>query len=192
MVNSKKEGLIDEDKIDGSDRLNQTTEDVCEESAVGVSSRETESSSVGSTGPSISSRESRRSSGNEGELTEMLRGILRDEGDGDLLLHNRENGILQWLQALDVQVMGGCRADERLKPLLKLNVLSGLTDDRLLAHISQYFEAPEVGMLARCLCIPLVTIRVGKVVKQGTILCPTAISLAISTCLACWVLFGLF
>ncbi|XP_043720858.1 uncharacterized protein LOC122668328 isoform X2 [Telopea speciosissima] len=170
MVNSKKEGLIDENQIEGSD----STDNVSEESAVGVSSMETESSCVGSTGSSL---ESRRSSGNERELTEMLRGIFGDEGDEDLLLQStgRENGIIQWLQALDAQVMGGCRADERLKPLMKRNVSSGVTDDSLLAHISQHFEASEVGMLARCLCIPLVTIRVGKVVKQGTLLCPTTI-----------------
>ncbi|XP_024020473.1 uncharacterized protein LOC21409025 isoform X2 [Morus notabilis] len=29
-------------------------------------------------------------------------------------------------------------------------------------------------MLARCFCIPLVSIRVGKINKQGTLLCPTA------------------
>ncbi|MCD7452868.1 hypothetical protein HAX54_018423 [Datura stramonium] len=33
-----------------------------------------------------------------------------------------ETNLLQWFLALDLQVMGACRADERLKPLLKLNV----------------------------------------------------------------------
>ncbi|KAJ4843496.1 hypothetical protein Tsubulata_034991 [Turnera subulata] len=37
-----------------------------------------------------------------------------------------------------------------------------------------HFEPAEVGMLARCFCIPLVSIRVGKINKQGTTLCPTA------------------
>ncbi|XP_042491278.1 uncharacterized protein LOC122071073 [Macadamia integrifolia] len=177
MENPKREGSIDENKIEGSDRLNQTSDEVSDESAaVGVSSRESETSCVSSSGPSITPRGIRRISGNERDLTERLRGIFRDEGDEDLLLQStdRGNGILQWLQALDVQVMGGCRADERLKPLLKLNVSSGITDDSLLAHISQHFEVPEVGILARCLCIPLVTMRVGKVVKQGTLLFPTA------------------
>ncbi|XP_043701540.1 uncharacterized protein LOC122651993 isoform X2 [Telopea speciosissima] len=176
MENPKREGSIDENKIEGSDRLNQTSDEISDESAVGVSSRESEVACVSSRGPSITSRESGRISGSERDLTERLRGIFRDEVDEDLLLQRTDqgNGILQWLQALDVQVMGGCRADERLKPLLKLNVSSGVTDDCLLAHISQHFEAPEVGMLARCLCIPLVTMRVGKVVKQGTLLCPTA------------------
>ncbi|XP_028123097.1 uncharacterized protein LOC114320170 isoform X2 [Camellia sinensis] len=39
--------------------------------------------------------------------------------------------------------------------------------------IEQHFEPSEVGMLARCLCIPFVSIRVGKINKQGTLLCPT-------------------
>lgn len=38
----------------------------------------------------------------------------------------------------------------------------------------QHFEASEVGMLARCLYVPLVSVRVGKVKKRGNILCPTA------------------
>lgn len=39
----------------------------------------------------------------------------------------------------------------------------------------QHFEPVEVGMLARCFCIPLVSVRVGKMNKQGTLLCPSAI-----------------
>ncbi|KAK4716978.1 hypothetical protein R3W88_015316 [Solanum pinnatisectum] len=85
-----------------------------------------------------------------------------------------ETNVLQWLLALDLQVMGACRVDERLKPLLKLNVSAGAAEYRLLAHLSQNFEPSEVGMLARCLCIPLVSMRVGKIRKQGTLLCPTA------------------
>jgi hypothetical protein len=62
-----------------------------------------------------------------------------DQGDGDLLLqrNDREDRVLQWLQALDMQVIGACRADERLKPLLKLNASSSVAEDRLLAHLSQ-------------------------------------------------------
>ncbi|KAL0401238.1 UNVERIFIED_CONTAM: hypothetical protein Slati_4153700 [Sesamum latifolium] len=71
---------------------------------------------------------------------------------------------------------GACRADERLKPLLKLNVSTGVAEDRLLAHLSQHFEPSEVGLLARCLCAPLVSIRVGKINKKGTLLFPTSIS----------------
>lgn len=105
-------------------------------------------------------------------LTEVLQGT----GDGDLLLQQteRENGMLQWLQALDLQVMGACRADERLRPMLQLNVSCSGADDRLLAQLSQHFKARELGMLARCLCVPLVSIRVGKVIKQGSLLCPTS------------------
>ncbi|XP_068329039.1 uncharacterized protein [Pyrus communis] len=109
-------------------------------------------------------------------LEERLTGILVDEGDGDLLLQqsNREDRVLQWLEALDMQVMGACRADERLKPLLKMNASNDVAEDRLLAQLSQHFGPAEVGMLARCFCIPLVSIRVGKINKQGTLLCPTA------------------
>ncbi|GAV56795.1 hypothetical protein CFOL_v3_00337 [Cephalotus follicularis] len=117
------------------------------------------------------------SSGRESGLTERLTDFHVDgDGDGDLLLQRsgREDKLLQWLQALDMQFMGACRADERLKPLLKYNASSGVAEDRLLAHLSQHFEPSEVGMLARCFCIPLVSIRVGKVTKQGTVLCPTA------------------
>ncbi|KAM6598721.1 hypothetical protein CsatA_018330 [Cannabis sativa] len=110
-------------------------------------------------------------------LEERLTEILVEERDGDLLLqqNNREERVLQWLMALDMQVIGACRTDERLKPLLKMNASNGAAEDRLLAHLSQHFEPAEVGMLARCFCIPLVSIRVGKINKQGTLLCPTAV-----------------
>ncbi|KAF7816354.1 uncharacterized protein G2W53_030323 [Senna tora] len=113
---------------------------------------------------------------NEVGLTERLTDILVAEGDGDLLLQhsNREDRLLQWLQALDMQVMGACRADERLKPLLKMNASCGVAEDPLLTQLSQHFEPSEVGILARCFCIPLVSIRVGKISKEGTRLCPTA------------------
>lgn len=128
--------------------------------------------------------ESLSSSGGEGAggrsreigLEERLTEILVEDGNGDLLLqqNNREDRVLQWLQALDMQVMGACRTDERLKPLLKMNASNGVAEDRLLAHLGQHFEPAEVGILARCFCIPLVSIRVGKINKQGTLLCPTA------------------
>lgn len=72
-------------------------------------------------------------------LTERLTEILVEEGDGDLLLQlsDRENNVMQWLQALDMQVMGACRADERLKPLLKMNVASGAAEDGLFSQLSQ-------------------------------------------------------
>ncbi|KAG4127768.1 hypothetical protein ERO13_D10G243800v2 [Gossypium hirsutum] len=113
---------------------------------------------------------------NEIGLTERLTDIFVEENNGDLLLQqsDREDRVLQWLQALDMQVIGACRTDERLKPLLKVNVSNGVAEDRLLAHLSQHFEPSEVGMLARCFCIPLVSIRVGKINKQGTCFQPTA------------------
>lgn len=74
-------------------------------------------------------------------LTERLTDILVEDGDGDLLIENNsregEDRVMQWLQALDMQVMGACRADERLKPLLKLNVSNGVAEDRLLSQLSQ-------------------------------------------------------
>ncbi|XP_022745903.1 uncharacterized protein LOC111296110 isoform X2 [Durio zibethinus] len=110
-------------------------------------------------------------------LAERLTDIFVEENDGDLLLQqtDREDRVLQWLQALDMQVIGACRTDERLKPLLKVNVSNGVAEDRLLAHLSKHFEPSEVGMLARCFCIPLVSIRVGKINKQGTHFHPTAV-----------------
>ncbi|CAN4095787.1 unnamed protein product [Withania somnifera] len=108
----------------------------------------------------------------EFDETPPLSSSLNDEDV--CVLASGETNVLQWLLALDLQVMGACRVDERLKPLLKLNVSAGAAEDRLLAHLSQNFEPSEVGMLARCLCIPLVSMRVGKIKKQGTLLCPTA------------------
>ncbi|CAL9150651.1 unnamed protein product [Musa hybrid cultivar] len=115
--------------------------------------------------------------GRGGVVVERLRRLLRGESDGDISHEGSgggEDGVLQWLHALDLQVLGACRAVERSKPLLKLNVSSGPAEERLLAQLSQHFEASEVGMLARCLYVPLVSVRVGKVKKRGTILCPTA------------------
>ena len=72
-------------------------------------------------------------------LTNRLSEILVEEGDGDLLLQqsDRESNFLRWLQALDFQHIGACRIDERLKPLLKINVSAGVAEDCLLSHLSQ-------------------------------------------------------
>ncbi|KAI4339170.1 hypothetical protein MLD38_024139 [Melastoma candidum] len=130
--------------------------------------------------PSPATEEESAGSGGGGAffMAERLRDAMFGEEGGDLLLQNddRDGRVVQWLRALHTQVVGACRADERLKPLLKLNSASGGgAEDPLLAHLSQHFEPSEVGMLARCLCMPLVSVRVGKVVKQGTTLCPTSI-----------------
>ncbi|KAG6436626.1 hypothetical protein SASPL_101528 [Salvia splendens] len=110
-------------------------------------------------------------------VTRRLTDILVEDRDADLLLQSsgREEGVIQWLRALDLQVTGACRADERLKPLLKLNASAAMAEDGLLSHLSQHFEQSEVGMLARCLCAPLVSLRVGKINKQGTFLSPTSV-----------------
>ncbi|KAL1308061.1 hypothetical protein HN51_050004 [Arachis hypogaea] len=137
-----------------------------------------DSSSVNSgSNSSQSFSEENGGSRSDSGLTERLAEILVEEGDGDLLIQqsNREDRLLQWLQALDMQVMGACRADERMKPLLKMNAACGVAEDHLLTQLSQHFEPSEVGMLARCFCVPLVSVRVGKINKEGTRLCPTAI-----------------
>lgn len=99
------------------------------------------------------------------------------EEEVDLLVqeNDREDNLLQFLQALDLQVLGACRADERFLPLLKTNLSNCAAEDRLLSHLIQHFEAQEIGMLARCLCMPLVSIRVGRVIKSLNLLCPTSI-----------------
>ena len=76
-------------------------------------------------------------------LEERLTGILVDGGDGDLLMQqsNREDRVLQWLQALDMQVIGACRSDERLKPLLKMNASNDAAEGRLLAQLTQVYAA---------------------------------------------------
>ncbi|KFK36887.1 hypothetical protein AALP_AA4G184700 [Arabis alpina] len=119
-----------------------------------------------------------RSNGSETARIESRSSDPLTDGDGDgdggeFLLG--EDRVLRWLQALDMQVMGACRGDERLKPLLKLNVSNGMAEDRLLAHLSQHFEPAEIGMLARCFCIPLVSVRVGMIKKEGTLMRPTTI-----------------
>ncbi|KAM0889353.1 hypothetical protein ACQ4PT_027746 [Festuca glaucescens] len=73
------------------------------------------------------------------------------------------------------QLVGACRADDRLRPLLTLDVSCSAAENRFISHLSQHFEVSEVGMLARCLCVPLVSLRVGKVDRHGSLLCPTTI-----------------
>jgi hypothetical protein len=78
------------------------------------------------------------------------------------------------MQALEFQVIGACRTDERLRPLLHWNVSCCGADGQLLSHLGQYFKAQELAMLIRCMCDPLVSIRVGKVSQHGHLLCPTS------------------
>ncbi|KAL0359205.1 UNVERIFIED_CONTAM: hypothetical protein Sangu_0769900 [Sesamum angustifolium] len=159
MVNPEEHQSVNGRRMDDADRADQISDGQ-------------DSVTVSSSGGETSAR------ANPASVTRRLSEIFVENGDGDLLLQrsDREDGVLQWLRALDMQVTGACRADERLKPLLKLNVSTGVAEDRLLAHLSQHFEPSEVGMLARCLCIPLVSIRVGKINKQGSLLSPTSIS----------------
>ncbi|KAI3799981.1 hypothetical protein L1987_35287 [Smallanthus sonchifolius] len=125
----------------------------------------------------VSGDSSTRRNGNGTGLAARLTDLFVGDGDNDddlLIQRSTQGTVMQWLQALDMQVMGACRADERLKPLLKLNVSSGVAEDRLLSHLSQHFEPSEVGLLARCLCVPLMSVRVGKIDKQGTLLIPNS------------------
>lgn len=129
MSNPRKEDSIASNVNDGADRADRdNVEELGDSSRVGgVSSNRVEVSG----GQHASTREI--------NLTERLTDILVDEGDGDLLLqqNDREDRVIRWLQALDMQVMGACRADERLKPLLKMTTSSGIAEDRLLAQLSQ-------------------------------------------------------
>ncbi|CAI9774866.1 unnamed protein product [Fraxinus pennsylvanica] len=146
MANSEKQLFADECQIDDVDNLDQNSSD-----EASSSQSVDEASAAGN--PSVRGRS---------------REVRVEDGE------DREDGVLHWLLSPDKHVMGACRADERLKPLLKLNVSNGAAEDRLLAHLSQHFEPSEVGVLARSLCLPLVTIRVGESNKKGTLLCPTS------------------
>ncbi|KAG6496615.1 hypothetical protein ZIOFF_044485 [Zingiber officinale] len=109
--------------------------------------RESDDSGSGSTPPA------RVSAAGE-DVFGRLRDVLSGESD------EREAAVLPWLQALDLQVLGACRADERSKPLLKLNVSGGPAEERLLAQLSQALRQ-NIGLER-------------KVKKKGNILCPTA------------------
>ncbi|KAI6668759.1 hypothetical protein NL676_007164 [Syzygium grande] len=69
-------------------------------------------------------------------MAERLTDVFVGGGDEDLLIQ-RSDQEDRVLQALDMQVVGACRADERLKPLLKSSGSSSATKDRLLAHFSR-------------------------------------------------------
>ncbi|XP_054797933.1 uncharacterized protein LOC129302990 [Prosopis cineraria] len=174
MSNARRRDLFDADKASGSDpsdhpAIAENFEDSSSVDSVSLNGVESAGASCRLPGESGGSRR-------ETMLTQRLTDILVDQGDGDLLLQqtNQDDHLLQWFQALNMQIMGACRADERLKPLLKMNVSGGVAEDPLLTQLSQHFEPAEVGMLARCFCVPLVSIRVGTIHKEGSRLCPTA------------------
>lgn len=123
-----------QDKIQGLERANQYGDEDSEDSSMDALS----SCGVESGASSSVSREN-GGSRTETWLTDRLTDVLVYGGDGDLLLQqsDREDRVLQWLRALDMQVIGACRADERLKPLLKMNASNGVAEDCLLAHLSR-------------------------------------------------------
>ncbi|PKA52007.1 hypothetical protein AXF42_Ash008236 [Apostasia shenzhenica] len=166
MVRSKREYEGDEEKGDGCDRADRPfSGDVSEDY-----------SEISGSDPIEASDDGRTSGGIAGGLPARVRDVLRIGAEGDLSRSSAdvENEIIQWIRALDLQIIGGCRADERLKPLLKLNVSSGAADDQFMAQLIQHFEASEITVLARCLCLPLVSVRVGKIIKKRNMLCPTS------------------
>ncbi|XP_076939475.1 uncharacterized protein LOC143608269 [Bidens hawaiensis] len=133
--------------------------------------------------PQVNQQRQNQSNGHT-TIADRLTDFIVGDGDNDShLLMQRDtetSTLMQWLLALDMHVMGACRADERLKPLLKLNnsnnnIASSGVEDRLLSHLSQHFEPLEVGLLARCLCIPLASVRVGKINKHGSLFTPVSI-----------------
>lgn len=72
-----------------------------------------------------------------GPLSDILTG--RRELDMVMRQADREDGSLRWLQALDLQVLGACRTDERRNPFLGWNTPCLGSDDQLLAHLGQVF-----------------------------------------------------
>lgn len=66
-------------------------------------------------------------------LTAESEPISRQQGNQNL----SDEDSLQWLQALELQAVGACRSDERLRPLLRWNVSCFGSDGRLLAHLGQ-------------------------------------------------------
>ncbi|CAI9091641.1 OLC1v1026714C1 [Oldenlandia corymbosa var. corymbosa] len=164
MVNPENHQSGNDRKIDeGEDRIEQSNgADYPEDSTSAAHS----SSNVLRTS-SIQNSSNSRGGSSDFEARREHENMLQEQSD-------RLDNLVLWLRALDVQVIGACRADERLKPLLKINAFTGAAEDRLLSHLSQHFDPSEVGMLARCLCVPLVSIRVGRINKLGSLLCPTA------------------
>lgn len=133
MANRRGRDFVQGERIDHVDPLNDAEFD--------DSSSVESASSCGEGGSGASSSSPGEDGGSRSEvgLTGRLTDILVEEGDGDLLIQqtNREDRFLQWLQALDMQVMGACRADERLKPLLKMNTACGVSEDPLLTQLIQ-------------------------------------------------------
>lgn len=134
MSNSRNQDLTDEDKIQGLERANQYGDEDSDDSSMDALS----SCGVGLGASSSGSRENGGSRTETG-LMDRLTDVIVYGGDGDLLLQqsDREDSVLQWIRALDMQVIGACRADERLKPLLKMNASNGVAEDCLLAHLSR-------------------------------------------------------
>ncbi|CAI9295905.1 unnamed protein product [Lactuca saligna] len=80
--------------------------------------------------------------------------------------NTQEGTVVQWLQALDMQVLGACRADEKLKPMLKLNV-SNAAEDRLLSHLSRDMSVTVIlGNLILSL-LPAFDLRISFVGDDG-------------------------
>jgi hypothetical protein len=136
MENRRERDLIHRDGVDPSEGDDLNFDDSSSVESYGVGVGGGGGSGASSSSPGDDDGGDLRS---EVGLTERLTDIIVDESDGDLLIQqtNCEERLLQWLQALDMQVIGACRADERLKPLLKMNTVSGVSEDPLLTQLIQ-------------------------------------------------------
>lgn len=148
MVLPRREGFGDEAKGDAPDRLDWPQEGEGSDESMEIDGSE----------PSGDPIDVRCSGGRPGGLSGRIRDVLRDGADANLLLGREEveDGILQWLRALDLQVIGGCRADERLNPMLKLNASSGAAEDQFVAQLLQVrakFLLFVRFLLINCNCI---------------------------------------
>ncbi|KAJ1688594.1 hypothetical protein LUZ63_012749 [Rhynchospora breviuscula] len=127
--------------------------------------------------------DSRRSCGNKEEVEEEDH-VHEHERDREEEEEAETTSALQWLRALQVQSLGACRSDDRSLPpplslsppplplLLRLSTLNPAAQNRLLAHLTQLLDLSQIGLLLRCLCAPLVSIRVGKINQLHNLLCP--------------------
>ncbi|KAJ4786710.1 flocculation protein [Rhynchospora pubera] len=115
-------------------------------------------------------------------------GNEEEEEEHDHQEEDEGPSALQWLRALQVHSMGACRSDDLSFPLpssccllsppplplllLRLCNPSPAAQNRLLAHLTQLLDLSQIGLLLRCLCAPLVSIRVGKINRLPNLLCP--------------------
>ncbi|KAJ3683937.1 hypothetical protein LUZ61_013101 [Rhynchospora tenuis] len=151
---------------------------------------------------SASASASSSSCGGGDQEEEEDRVRVRERGIVDVDTEEDEESLSLslWLRALEAQSqsLGACRSDDRSLPscllspptataplplplLLRLSTLNPnpnlcvptpAAQNRLLAHLTQLLDLSQIGLLLRCLCAPLVSIRVGKINRLRNLLCP--------------------